>query len=1015
MGLKYKIFSLLISFVSFFLFWATPTYATTYYVDATGGNNSNNGTSTSTPWQTISKLNSLACGSGGGQLQAGDSVLFKSGETWREQLTVPCSGSSNSPITFGAYGSGAKPVINGNDILSSWTSEIIGQDFTGDANLQGYWMLEESGGATRLDGTANDNDLTDHNTVGQSTTHKQGSYSASFAKASSHYLTRSNASLSANFPGKVGVSTTDFTVGAWVQFNSVNTNMRIMTKGWGGSFALYHQENTNLFKAELNDGGRYPGAVSNVGYSDTGVWHHVAMRVKGSTNKEIALFVDGVKQSRTATATQTALSTDAGGFAIGGEEYGGDYWDGLIDEAFVFNRALTDTEIGSIYSSGLAGNSPFTAYYATKSSDPVQVFEDGNRLTIIGTKQALTPGRAYYDSGNSRLYVRTVEDTSPSGHTIEAGTRTNGIAISGKQNIALSGIEVRGAKEAGIYATGNVTGLTVDGILSTLNYYEGLFITEFVETISNVIVQNSTFSYNNASGFRGEVFQGAPGWKILNNVANNNSLKLANSGRFQWSAGIFIYANESPIEVPGGPPSSNSGPDMVSGNIAHDNGIGAEQEAYSWYSQGLGIWMDTTRGATVTHNTVYNNSGPGLHIEKNINSTVTYNLAYNNLLNHPSSYAHTGNIMVSGADERGTSGVKLYHNTSYGSSYPFFFTLASGTQLFSDMIVKNNIGVGGTLGNLYVGSGADNNGTNGSGNIYEYNSFGPEAAGFIKWGGVAKNTYSSWEAAYGGNTHSMQSDPQLTDPGSANFTLRAGSPAINAGVVLSGINDGYSGSAPDLGAFEYIFPSSNSPSQSNPGPASCTDSAPTGTPDLFQIDATPTQATLYFAPVSGSVSSYYISYGLSSGNYQYGTNLPSNPTGGALSYTINSLAPNTTYYFTIRSGNGCAPGKWSNEMSAKTAKKGASNGISYFKNFPARVYSIVPKKVSVLQTTASKKNVNTKSQTSGSCEYIVQSGDSLWSIASFQLGSGKLYKEIMEKNNLDSTSLHNGQKLKVGC
>ena len=33
--------------------------------------------------------------------------------------------------------------------------------------------------------------------------------------------------------------------------------------------------------------------------------------------------------------------------------------------------------------------------------------------------------------------------------------------------------------------------------------------------------------------------------------------------------------------------------------------------------------------------------------------------------------------------------------------------------------------------------------------------------------------------------------------------LRAGSPAIDAGIALPGFNDGFVGSAPDLGAFEF--------------------------------------------------------------------------------------------------------------------------------------------------------------------------------------------------------------------
>lgn len=79
--------------------------ATTYYVDATGGSNTNNGTSEVTAWQTVSKAVGFA-------LMPGDIVLFKKGETFNGTLTMNRSGSAGNLITFGTYGTGANPVIN---------------------------------------------------------------------------------------------------------------------------------------------------------------------------------------------------------------------------------------------------------------------------------------------------------------------------------------------------------------------------------------------------------------------------------------------------------------------------------------------------------------------------------------------------------------------------------------------------------------------------------------------------------------------------------------------------------------------------------------------------------------------------------------------------------------------------------------------------------------------------------------------------------------------------------------
>jgi hypothetical protein len=51
------------------------------------------------------------------------------------------------------------------------------------------------------------------------------------------------------------------------------------------------------------------------------------------------------------------------------------------------------------------------------------------------------------------------------------------------------------------------------------------------------------------------------------------------------------------------------------------------------------------------------------------------------------------------------------------------------------------------------------------------------------------------------------SDPQrVYTPDGLDFSLRPGSAAVDAGVALPGITDGFTGKAPDLGAFELGRP-----------------------------------------------------------------------------------------------------------------------------------------------------------------------------------------------------------------
>ncbi len=91
---------------------AVSAPATNYFVDYTKGNDGNTGLSPGQAWRTVGKVNGL-------NFSAGDSILFKRGEIWRETLIVPSSGSANNPIVFGAYGSGAKPVFDADSTRSN--------------------------------------------------------------------------------------------------------------------------------------------------------------------------------------------------------------------------------------------------------------------------------------------------------------------------------------------------------------------------------------------------------------------------------------------------------------------------------------------------------------------------------------------------------------------------------------------------------------------------------------------------------------------------------------------------------------------------------------------------------------------------------------------------------------------------------------------------------------------------------------------------------------------------------
>jgi parallel beta-helix repeat protein len=92
---------------------ALPALSATYYVDCEAPDDRAPGTSPENAWKTIDKVNRS-------YFLPGDFILFKRGCTWREQLGVIWSGFAASPITFGAYGNGADPLLNGGMLVSGW-------------------------------------------------------------------------------------------------------------------------------------------------------------------------------------------------------------------------------------------------------------------------------------------------------------------------------------------------------------------------------------------------------------------------------------------------------------------------------------------------------------------------------------------------------------------------------------------------------------------------------------------------------------------------------------------------------------------------------------------------------------------------------------------------------------------------------------------------------------------------------------------------------------------------------
>ncbi|WP_154859143.1 malectin domain-containing carbohydrate-binding protein [Cyclobacterium xiamenense] len=112
-----------------------PLHAANYYFSSEIGDDSRSfsqARNAATPWKSINKLNAIMS-----SLSPGDKVFFRRGDTFYGTIRLNRSGNSGAPITFGAYGSGADPILTTFVRLSNWQSVGNGVYEASDNRLPG--------------------------------------------------------------------------------------------------------------------------------------------------------------------------------------------------------------------------------------------------------------------------------------------------------------------------------------------------------------------------------------------------------------------------------------------------------------------------------------------------------------------------------------------------------------------------------------------------------------------------------------------------------------------------------------------------------------------------------------------------------------------------------------------------------------------------------------------------------------------------------------------------------------
>jgi hypothetical protein len=147
-----------------------------------------------------------------------------------------------------------------------------------------------------------------------------------------------------------------FSISIWFKADNANgiliSKMNLITGGYllsplsGGDFEF-----------------RLVGGVSNQvrvittagGFLD-GAWHHMVATWDGTTTQDASnafIYIDGVNQTLSTTDDNLTLTlVNVASFNIGSRNNGDFPWEGSIDDAAVYNKALTSGEVATIYNGG---------------------------------------------------------------------------------------------------------------------------------------------------------------------------------------------------------------------------------------------------------------------------------------------------------------------------------------------------------------------------------------------------------------------------------------------------------------------------------------------------------------------------------------------------------------------------------------------------------------------------------------------------------------------------------------
>jgi hypothetical protein len=376
-----------------------------------------------------------------------------------------------------------------------------------------------------------------------------------------------------------------------------------------------------------------------------------------------------------------------------------------------------------------------------------QVPRAGDQYYLTGKFSALdAPGEWFYESSSRTLFLRTPASDSPGAHSVEVKRRQYAFDLRGRSYVDVQGFDLFAAT---ITSSASSSRLRLSGIDAT-------YVSHFTlqpdpwgqqqRAHSSGIMLLGTDSVIRDSRITysagNGVFLGGSRNRIENSVISNVAYNAGDeAGVYTLGPGHVVYRNTISNTGRSGVVHRYSPGAKILNNVIHTVLLQTTDGGgtYTWGSDGA--------GTEIAYNRIYNVKSGGFGAA----GVYLDNFSRNHVVHHNVVWDSDYGLKMNPPNATN----RVYNNTFAGNKYS---VASSGTRQMTGSVLRNNIFTARTQ----IGPGATSDHNLGAGRDFRF-----------------------------------------VNAAAGDFRLKAGSAAINAGVVIAPYTNGYAGAAPDLGAYEY--------------------------------------------------------------------------------------------------------------------------------------------------------------------------------------------------------------------